>query len=117
VRRYGNDREFLEDLVFDEEAGVPAEPMMVDPLDPTRRRRVLPDLACEDLLVPMARGGRVIYERPGLESIRARVQEQLARFHPGIKRFVNPHRYPVGLESSLHDLKTRLVLEARGVNA
>jgi hypothetical protein len=28
---------------------------------------------------------------------------------------VNPHQYPVGLERSLHDLKTKLVLEARGV--
>jgi nicotinate phosphoribosyltransferase len=117
VRRYRNGREFVEDLVFDEEAGVPAQPVMVDPLDPTRQRRVLPDLASEDLLLPVARGGRVTYDRPGLESIRSRVQEQLGRFHPGIKRFVNPHRYPVGLESSLHDLKTRLVLEARGVNA
>jgi nicotinate phosphoribosyltransferase len=34
--------------------------------------------------------------------------------HPGIKRFANPHQYPVGLEASLHDVKTRLVLAARG---
>jgi len=27
---------------------------------------------------------------------------------------VNPHQYPVGLELSLHDLKTELVLRARG---
>jgi nicotinate phosphoribosyltransferase len=117
VRRYGNGREYLEDLVFDEETGLPAQPLMVDPLDPTRRRRVLPELASEDLLLPMARRGRVTYERPELPSVRSRVLEQLGRFHPGIKRFVNPHRYPVGLESSLHDMKTRLVLEARGVNA
>jgi nicotinate phosphoribosyltransferase len=117
VRRYGNDREFVEDLVYDEEAGVPAQPMMVDPLDPTRRRRVSPDLASEDLLVPVVRRGRVTYDRPGIEDVRRRVREQLGRFHAGVKRFVNPHRYPVGLESGLHDLKTRLVLEARGVSA
>jgi len=116
VRRYGNDREFLEDLVYDEERGVPGQPMMVDPLDPTRRRRVSPGLASEDLLVPVVRGGRVTYDRPGIEAVRRRVQEQLVRFHSGVKRFVNPHRYPVGLESGLHDLKTRLVLEARGVS-
>jgi nicotinate phosphoribosyltransferase len=117
VRRYVGGSEYVEDLVFDEETGVPAQPMMVDPLDPTRRRKVRPELGWEDLLVPVARGGRVTYARPELPSVRSRVQEQLGRFHPGIKRFVNPHRYPVGLESSLHDLKTRLVLEARGVNA
>ena len=40
--------------------------------------------------------------------------EQLAGFHAGVKRFVNPHQYPVGLEQRLSDLKTRLVLRARG---
>jgi nicotinate phosphoribosyltransferase len=34
--------------------------------------------------------------------------------HPGIKRFVNPHQYAAGLELGLHDLKTQLVLKARG---
>jgi nicotinate phosphoribosyltransferase len=42
------------------------------------------------------------------------VQSQLDLFHPGVKRFVNPHAYPVGLELSLHDLKQQLILHARG---
>ena len=48
-----------------------------------------------------------------METIRARLDLQLGAFHGGIKRFVNPHQYPVGLERSLHELKTRLILEAR----
>jgi nicotinate phosphoribosyltransferase len=116
VRRYADAHEFVEDLVYDEELGVPEQPTMVDPLDPTRRRRVASGLAWEELLLPVVRAGRVCYERPGLEAVRRRVQAQLARFHAGVKRFVNPHRYPVGLESGLHDLKTRLVLAARGLN-
>jgi nicotinate phosphoribosyltransferase len=32
-----------------------------------------------------------------------------------VKRFVNPHRYPVGLESRLFELKTDLVMKARGL--
>ena len=28
--------------------------------------------------------------------------------------FINPHQYPVGLESGLHELKTELILQARG---
>jgi nicotinate phosphoribosyltransferase len=63
------------------------------------------------------RAGRVVYAPPPLEDTRRRTQEQLARFHPGVKRFVNPHRYPVGLERQLFELKTRLILEARGVPA
>jgi len=50
-------------------------------------------------------------------AIQARAKEQIARLHPGIRRFVNPHQYPVGLALELYELKTRLVLEARGALA
>ena len=50
---------------------------------------------------------------PVMASDRARAE--LARFHPGVRRFVNPHRFPVGLEKGLFDLRTRLILEARGL--
>jgi nicotinate phosphoribosyltransferase len=58
-----------------------------------------------------------VYDPPPLEEIRTRREQQLALFHPGVKRLVHPHRYPVGLEQQLFDLKTRLILEARGVTA
>jgi nicotinate phosphoribosyltransferase len=51
-----------------------------------------------------------------LKEVRRRTADQLDGFHPGIKRFVNPHRYPVGLELGLFEKKTRLILEARGVH-
>ena len=51
---------------------------------------------------------------PEESAARYRVQEELARFHAGIKRLVNPHIYPVGLERGLHERKTALVLAARG---
>ena len=35
----------------------------------------------------------------------------------GVKRFVNPHQYPVGLEQSLYDLRTELILRVRGEEA
>ena len=38
-------------------------------------------------------------------------------FQAGIKRFVNPHQYPVGLELGLHERKTKLILKAQGVRA
>ena len=54
-----------------------------------------------------------MYSRPDIHTIRARVQTQLADLHPGVRRFVNPHTYPVGLEKSLYELKTALVLKLR----
>jgi len=86
----------------------------VDPLDPTRRKRVPARSGFEDLLVPVVRRGRVVYEPPSLRASQARAKEQVAGLHPGIRRFVNPHQYPVGLALELYELRTRLVLEARG---
>jgi len=115
VRRFSGPGGFVADVIYDEDTGLPATPVVVDPLDPTRRKRIGPEASGEDLLVKVARAGRVVYEAPALQAVQARVRDQLARLHAGIKRFVNPHQYPVGLALELHELKTRLVLEARGL--
>ena len=136
VRRFraaGPAGEFVGDAIYDETLG-PAEDdgladaagvtgpaptgpatTIVDPFDPTRRKRFDPAAtAYEDLLVPVFRGGRLVYTPPALADVRRRAQDQLARLHPGVRRFLNPHQYPVGLERRLHELKTKLILDARG---
>jgi nicotinate phosphoribosyltransferase len=117
VRRYGDGGQWTADVVWDELLGMPEPSAMVDPQDPTRRKALPAGPQCVDLLVPVFRQGRRVYDPPALPAVRDRVQAQLAGFHPGVKRFLNPHQYPVGLEGSLHDLKTRLVLAQRGVVA
>jgi nicotinate phosphoribosyltransferase len=86
---------------------------MIDPLDFTRRRRFDASQDYEDLLVPVFRSGQCVYDKLDIHAIRTRVQAQLASLHPGVKRFVNPHSYPVGLERRLYDLKTALILKLR----
>ncbi len=114
VRRYRDASGPLADVIYDEQLGLPEPVTLIDPLDVTRRRAMDPGTGWEELLVPIFRGGRRVYQVPTLEEGRTRLRAELARFHSGIKRFVNPHRYPVGLERNLHDLKLRLILEARG---
>ena len=82
--------------------------------DATRRKTIREGAVEEDLLVPAVRAGKVVYSSPPLAEMRARTQRQLASLHPGIKRFVNPHQYPVGLDPTLHERRTRMILEARG---
>jgi nicotinate phosphoribosyltransferase len=115
VRRFESGGEFFADAIWEEGLGIPSPCVMVDPADPTRRREIPADAAGEDLLVPVFRRGRRVYDPPPLAQARARAKDQLSRFHAGVKRFLNPHRFPVGLERRLHELRTRLVLEARGV--
>ncbi|MSP58902.1 MAG: nicotinate phosphoribosyltransferase [Myxococcales bacterium] len=114
VRRYlGPDgATLLGDLIYDEELG-PASRVIIDPLDPTRSKEFAEHAAHEDLLVPVVRGGRRVGESPTIAAIRERARAEIARLHPGIRRFKHPHQYPVGLERGLHALKTRMILAAR----
>ncbi len=113
VRRYRNEQGYLGDMIYDELAFDPPAGMpltLVDPGDYTRRKKILPETDYEDLLVPVFRDGQRVYEAPALAAIKQRVADQLAQFHPGIKRFVNPHAYPAGLELSLFERRLALIL-------
>jgi len=114
VRRFETAAGLVADGIFDESRGWPDGPRaIVDPLDFTRQKKIPADARQTDLLVPVLRAGKPVYESPPLAVIRDRALAEVARLPASLKRFLNPHQYPVGLEPSLHDLKTRLVLEAR----
>ncbi|MBX3393947.1 MAG: nicotinate phosphoribosyltransferase [Phycisphaerae bacterium] len=113
VRRYRDDGLFSGDAIHDINTDLTTGCTIVDPLDLTRRKHLPATAPHEDLLVPVFRGGECVYAIPPLSESRRVAAEQLASLHPSIKRFTFPHGYPVGLEKSLHDLKTRLILEAR----
>ena len=115
IRRFEADDGHLADCIYDELLGLPAPAIIVDPLDHTRRRELPAGARGADLLAPVFRKGKLVYERPPLTASRQRTQDELGRLHAGVKRFVNPHQYPVGLEKGLFDLRTRLILEARGL--
>lgn len=114
VRRFRKAHEFVGDAIYDETRPLPARVTIVDPADATRRKHFSAATPCEDLLAPIFRRGKLVYDAPSLDSIRERAQRQLAMLHPGIKRFENAHEYPAGLELTLHDFKTELILRAKG---
>lgn len=113
VRRFKDAKGFVADMIYNIESpfGVPVT--MVDPYDFTRNRTFPDVMEYEDLLVPVFLAGHLVYTQPSIHDTRRRVQDQLAQFHKGIKRFVNPHTYPVGLEKQLFDLKTELIMKLR----
>lgn len=114
VRRFRDANEFIGDALYD--TSLPSQGLMaiVDPLDATRRKHFPTDTPSEDLLVPVLRQGELVCDLPSLEVIQTHARQQLAMLNPGVKRFANPHQYPAGLELSLHELKTKLILQARG---
>jgi nicotinate phosphoribosyltransferase len=115
VRRFRVGGEFVGDMIYNEGMAMRNERVIVDPVDMTRSKRIPTEATFEDLLVPIFREGAQVYECPPLAEIRKRPLEQLGGFHGGVKRLLNPHEYPVGLEAGLHRLKTDLILQARGI--
>ena len=113
VRRFSADGQFLADMIYDEGLGAPEAPTIIDPMDATRRKNAPDGAGFEDLLVPVIRQGHSVYETPSIDAIRQRAAEQLGALHAGVRRFVNPHEYPAGLEEGLHELKTKLIIDAR----
>lgn len=113
VRRFTDASGLVADMIYDVQNPPTYEYLIVDPLDLTRRKRISLETPFTDLLVPLYRSGRLVYDAPTIEQLRAYVQDQLSCLHPGIKRLVNPHQYPVGLEYHYHELKTDLILKAR----
>lgn len=115
VRRYYDEEGRLAgDLIFDVNDGATDPAIIVDPLDATRRKRL--DGTFETLLKPLVRGGRVEDVDLSARSARARCTEQLALLDDSIKRFMNPHEYPCGIERNLFRKRDDIVI-ATGRNS
>jgi len=115
VRRFSVGGENVGDMIYDEQLGAGGEATLVDPRDANRRKKITPGTPHDDLLLPVFREGRQVRDQPPLAVIRDRATTELGRFSIGIRRFVNPHEYPVGLEPRLFELKDQLVRQARGL--
>jgi nicotinate phosphoribosyltransferase len=63
----------------------------------------------EPLLVEIMRDGKVVYDWPSIEDMRARRHADLERLDPGVKRLINPHIYHVSLTEELWKMKQSLI--------
>lgn len=114
-RYYYEDGSAAGDMIYDERLIEKGVVTIMDPLDNTRRKKIEEGTKYKELLVPVFREGEQVYISPSIHEIRDLVTTELEAFHTSIKRFTNPHSYPVGLERSLYQLKTDLILKIRGV--
>ncbi len=113
VRRYRNgDGMLVGDLIFDVNDGVPADAVIVDPLDAMRRRKMEGEF--ETLLKPLVKAGKLEDVDLSARIARARCTQQLACLDDSIKRFMNPHEYPCGIERGLFKKRDEIVIATRG---
>ena len=114
ARRFKVNGLFAADMIYDESQPLRNDRLIIDPADPMRQKHLPPDAEAEELLLPIFRAGRPVYPVPPLAESRERTKTQLASLHPSLKRLLNPHGYPVGLEPGLHETRNRLIARARG---
>jgi len=116
VRRFKLGNEFIGDMIYNEGVPMKNNHVIVDPINMSRSKKIPAEATTEELLVPVFKQGTLVYQGPKILELRQKTLDQLASFHDGIKRFLNPHEYPVGLEAGLNQLKTELILKARGID-
>ena len=104
--------QYVADVIYDEPSGLSDPPAMVPP--GTSRARTLPEHASQtDLLIPVFRNGRAVYEPPSPAEARRLAAAQLGAFDEGVLNLHDSAAYPVGLERQLYELKTSLIASTR----
>jgi nicotinate phosphoribosyltransferase len=113
VRRFHEpDRRFIADAIYETDHGVsePCEIVDIGTDDKTKIPRKTP---YSDLLVPIFRGGQVVYETPSIEASRDHLRKQLRCAPPEILQLNGSLPYKVGLEQSLYKLRSKLITRVR----
>lgn len=90
VRRYYQDNKFIKDILFDEESGI---------------KDKKPDNAnlSENLLIPVFRQGKLVYEQPNIEQSRQYCMNQVNYFLASKKK-----KYDVQIEAQLKNIRDKL---------
>jgi nicotinate phosphoribosyltransferase len=86
-----------------------SRPLEIFDPDHTWKRKTVENFTATELLVPIFRGGRQVYELPRLEEIRAHCAEEIEGMWDEVKRFNNPHNYYVDLSQRLWDIKQEML--------
>lgn len=113
IKRYSWNDEYLADAIYDIRMGIKHSTVIIDPFDQTRQKKMEKKWESKDLLVPIFRKGECVYNIPSLKSIQSTTKTELGRFYSGVKRFLNPHAYVVGMEKNLYNLKVGLIQNIR----
>jgi len=114
VRRFATASGFTADMIYDDRLGIDARQTIVDPNNPARQKVLPKILESQDLLVPVLRNGQRLAEPESLAAIRDRAANQLAQLHPGVRRFLNPHEFPVGIDLGLYEMREQMIRQLRG---
>jgi nicotinate phosphoribosyltransferase len=109
VRRFHQpDGRFVADAIYEVDHAM-SEPCTIVELESEKKRQIPAKTDYSDLLVPIFRKGELVYQAPELEVSREHTRTQLSCAPPEILRLVDATPYKIGLEQSLHELRSTLI--------
>ena len=77
------------------------------------KTKVMENFEAHELLVPVFRGGELVYDCPALIDIKRSCAYQVSTLWQEVKRFSNPHGYYVDLSPKLMELKDAMLNSSR----
>ncbi|AGA68116.1 putative nicotinate phosphoribosyltransferase [Desulfitobacterium dichloroeliminans LMG P-21439] len=110
VRFYDQQGKAMADLIALEDEQFQEPLTIFDPIQ-TWKRKTLTNFKTRELLVPVFRGGKRVYDLPNLKEIQTYAQRECDSLWDEVKRLVNPHHYIVDLSPKLFELRQSLLLE------
>jgi nicotinate phosphoribosyltransferase len=113
VRRfYQPDGRFMADTIYETDHGV-SEPCEIMDVETENKTTIPAKTPYSDLLVPIFRTGKAVYEAPVIEVSRDHVRKQLRCAPPEVLKLNDPAPYKIGLERSLYELRSNLIARAK----
>jgi len=105
------------DMIYDLECppAINGSETIVDPQDMTRQKSFGPEMRSAEMLQPLFEGGRAMTRARDIDVIRDSTLANLRALDASHLRFMQPHRYPVGLERTLFEKQLKLVKKHKGV--
>ena len=94
--------------VYDEQPDFTRPLELFDP-EATWKRKTFTDYTARPLQVPVFQGGKLVYDLPDIEAIRAYCLGEVDNLWDEVKRFENPHNYYVDLSQKLWDVREELL--------
>ncbi|MBO4338826.1 MAG: nicotinate phosphoribosyltransferase [Clostridiales bacterium] len=108
-----NGKAIADYLTTEDETVDENEPLELFDPDFSWKRKTISRFVARELLVPIFKGGELVYKKPSLEEIRTYCAEQVDTLWDEVTRFENPHNYYVDLSEKLWNIKNELLLKYR----
>lgn len=94
----------LEDETFDT-----SKPLTIFHPEQTWKKTTYTDYQVKELMVPVFKDGKLVYDKPSLKEICNEEDRNIAEFFPEYRRVINTQEYKVDLSQKLWELKTELL--------